>query len=145
MREVSEQSQYMGRKKDPILIYLQAFIFSIRNQTESRCKCVREEALCVIQWVVLSKGQTKLSEWPLLTLKSAPVSRSSLRYFCFVLMMSKSCSVSVSHGRSRCVCIRATRHVSFQESNRGILCVRLEMSFRGKTRFMEVEAFSCAD
>lgn len=103
MTEVSEQSQCIGRRKDPILIYPRAFISSSGNQPECGCKWVSKGALCVIQWAVSSRGQTKLSEWPFLTLKSASVSLSSSRLFCSVLLMSKAV-VQIWVMKGPCVC-----------------------------------------
>lgn len=144
MREVSWKSQCMGRRKVPILINPQTFISNSGNQPESGYKWVFRGALCALQGTASSRGETKLSEWPFLTLKSTSVHKSSLRPFCSVLMMLKSCSVNVSHEGSLCVHIWVARHVSFWESITCVLCVRLEMHLRGETRFMEVGPSSCS-
>lgn len=112
----------MDRRKVPILINPQTFISNGGNQPESGYKWVFKGALCALQWTVSSRGETKLSEWPFLTLKSTSVHKSSLRPFCSVLMMLKSCSVNVSHEGSLCVHIWVTRHVSFWESITCTVC-----------------------
>lgn len=145
MTEVSEQSQCIGRRKDPILIYPRAFISSSGNQPECGCKWVSKGALCVIQWAMSSRGQTKLSEWPFLTLKSASVSLSSSRLFCSVLLMSKAV-VQIWVMKGPCVCTYGQPDMFHFENpshaccGSGWKCVCL----RGETRFVEVAASSCA-
>lgn len=141
----------MDRRKVPILINPQTFISNSGNQPESGYKWVFRGALCALQGTASSRGETKLSEWPFLTLKSTSVHKSSLRPFCSILMMLKSCSVNVSHERSNvshegslCVHIWVARHISFWESITCVLCVRLEMPLRGETRFMEMGPSSCS-
>lgn len=145
MGTVSEQSQCMGRRKDPILIYPRAFISSSGNQPESGCKWMSKGALCVIQWAVSSRVRLNYQNGPFLTLKSASVSQSSLRPFCSVLMMSERCSVNVNHEGCLLVHIWVARHASFRESITRVLCIMLEMRLRGETRFVEVGASFCTD
>lgn len=93
----------MDRREVPILIYPQTFLSNSRNQSESGYEWVFKGALCALQWTTSSRGDTKLSKWPTLTLKSTSVCKSSLRPFCFVLMMLKCCTISMSHEGSLCV------------------------------------------
>lgn len=135
----------MDRRKVPILVFShsegsQTFISKSGNQPESGYKWVFKGALCALQWTMSSRGETKLPQWPFLTLKSTAVHKSFLRPFCSVLMMLKCCSIKVSHEGSLCVHTRMARHVSFWEPI--TLCIRLETCLRGETRFMEVESSS---
>lgn len=135
----------MDRRKVPILIFShsedsQTFISNSGNQPESGYKWVFKGAF-VHFGELSSRGETKLLEWPFLTLKSTSVHKSFLRPFCSVLMM-KCGSINVSLEGSLCVHTWMARHVSFWESITCVLCVRLEMCLRGETRFIKWGVFS---